>query len=163
MKRQEALKRLEHLIDSNFPSIEHNSIIPIDDEYLVFGHYRISGKQVYKHTTEIGEFSSQKVALCWCIADKYQQHRLAQDILHLEHLVTSMSADLKVRSHLAQHLRNPVYRENVQIKLERKRSQLREVQERLDKCVNLAKYLQIRGFNNETARTGRTASHRTSR
>jgi hypothetical protein len=34
------------------------------------------------------------------------------------------------------------------------------VDERLTKCVNVAKYWQLRGFNNETARAGRSASHR---
>jgi hypothetical protein len=49
------------------------------------------------------------------------------------------------------------------LKVEHRREQLARVSDQLTKCVNLAKYWQIRGFNNETARTGRSASQRTSR
>jgi len=33
----------------------------------------------------------------------------------------------------------------------------------LEKCLNSAKYIQIRGFTNETARTGRTVANKTNR
>jgi len=163
MKRQDALKKLEKILEPEFASMEHNTIVPDGDDYIVFGCYRISKNRVYKYTTAIGEFASHRVALSWCIADKFQQHRLAQDLLDLEQVVSVMAADVKTRQHLARSLKRPDYRENVAIKLDRKKQQLRAAQEQLDKCVNLAKYYQIRGFNNETARTGRQPSYRTSR
>lgn len=163
MKPQEAVRKFDRLLEPEFRLLERNTIVPDGEDYVVFGRYRISKNHVYKHTTDVGEFSSCRVALSWCIADKFQQHRLAEDILHLEQVVNTMTADVRVREHLARRIQQPVYRENIGIKISHKKRQLSEAKERLDKCINLAKYLQIRGFNNETARTGRPTTHRTNR
>ena len=50
-------------------------------------------------------------------------------------------------------------RELVQLKLHHKQSVLNQVNEQLNKCVNLAKYWQIKGFNNEIARTRNQTSN----
>jgi hypothetical protein len=60
-------------------------------------------------------------------------------------------------------LRESARREAVHSKIDSRKYRLRCIAEQLDKCINLAKYWQIRGFNNETARTGRTPPHRTNR
>jgi hypothetical protein len=102
-------------------------------------------------------------ALSWCIADKYQQHNLSTNIMRLEQQKLLLTADIRTRSTLNTRIRSQDLRESVEAKLATRRSRLQQVDERLTKCVNLAKYWQQRGFNNETARTGRTPSHRSSR
>jgi hypothetical protein len=68
--------------------------------------------------------------------------------------------DLAVRTALAERMRDRTF---VEAKIDTKRCRLQQLDFRLDKCVNLAKYWQTQGFNNETVRTGRTPSKRTSR
>jgi hypothetical protein len=58
-----------------------------------------------------------------------------------------------VKSGVADQGRNEDFYEIVNIKIQPKVSQFNLVNSELEKCVKSAKYLQIRGFNNETART----------
>jgi signal recognition particle GTPase len=101
--------------------------------------------------------------LSWCIADKFQQYNLSTDIIRLEQQKLLLQADIHTRAALSKGIRSADLRENVEVKIATRRSRLQIVNERLTKCINLAKYWQQRGFNNETARTGRTPSHRSSR
>ena len=55
------------------------------------------------------------------------------------------------------------FRDSIGTKLETKIIRKKQVENELAKCVNWAKYCQQRGFNNETARTGRNQPNKTSR
>jgi len=167
MKKHQALARLKQLIEPELLALERNIIIPDGAGFLVFAHYRIDPHQdhyrVSKHGHERGEFATVPTALSWCIADKFQQYNLSTDIIRLEQQKLLLQADIHTRAALSKGIRSADLRENVEVKIATRRSRLQIVNERLTKCINLAKYWQQRGFNNETARTGRTPSHRSSR
>jgi hypothetical protein len=167
MKKHQALKKLQDIVSADLPELERNSIIRDGKDTLVFGRYRIIPQngmfQVLRRSDAIGEFSSTRLALSWCIADKYQKFSLANDIIRFSRQQNFLTADLRVRSTLSKNIRHPQWRENVEIKLQNKKYQLQHIEFQLDKCVSLAKYWQLRGFNNETARTGRTPPPRASR
>jgi len=167
MKSHQALKKLQKLVSADLPEIERNSIIRDGQDIIAFKHYRIipyNGMfRVVKWDNIAGEFSSTRLALSWCIADRYQKHSLSRDIKRFSEQQNLLSADLRARSALSKNIKQPQWRENVELKIQRKRQILEHIEIQLDKCVNLAKYWQQRGFNNETARTGRTASPRASR
>ena len=167
MKKNQALARLQQLIEPELLALERNIIIADGSGFIVFGCYRIDPQsghyRVSKHGDDRGEFSVVPTALSWCIADKYQQHNLSTNIMRLEQQKLLLTADIRARSTLNTRIRSQDLRESVEAKLATRRSRLQQVDERLTKCVNLAKYWQQRGFNNETARTGRTPSHRSSR
>ena len=145
------------------PNLIKNAIVPNDNGYLIFGKWAMK-----KHNTNLykvicngnicGDFGSAKSALSWCIAEKYGQHQLSLDIRRLEDQRLIMSADIEVRTILADKMKTQLCWETASYKLEHKKDQLNQIESQLDKCVNLAKYWQIRGFNNETVRTGRTTS-----
>jgi hypothetical protein len=167
MKRQQALARLQQVLEPELRVLEKNIIIADGAGVLAFKHYSIQPQQdlyvVTKYGNFIGEFSSPQTALSWCIADKFGQHTLGNDIYRLETHKLMLQADLRTRTVMAARIRNIDLRENVDAKLATRKHRLEHINERLTKCVNLAKYWQQRGFNNETARTGRTPSHRSSR
>ena len=167
MKSHQALKKLQKLVSADLPEIERNSIIRDGQDIIAFKHYRITPRdgmfRVTKWANIVGEFSSSRLALSWCIADRYQKHSLSWDIKRFSEQQNLLSADLRARSLLVKNIRQPHWRENVELKIQRKRQRLEYIEIQLDKCVNLAKYWQLRGFNNETARTGRPASSRASR
>ena len=105
--------KLEVLLEKEFKKHSANSIVSDDtgNNYLVFGKYEITqtpdGFMVSDWHSALHCFSAKRIALSWCIADKYQRYNLSNNIVTAE----------------------------------------------LEKCINSAKYLQIRGFHNETART----------
>jgi len=77
MKSHQALKKLQKLVSADLPEIERNSIIRDGQDIIAFKHYRIipyNGMfRVVKWDNIAGEFSSTRLALSWCIADRYQK------------------------------------------------------------------------------------------
>ena len=145
-----------------------NVIIPTDTgTYEVFGKYQIvpqrPGYTVMCSATEVGYFNSTRTALGWCIADKYRDYNLARDLLTLDNKLAFLINDIDTRARLADRSQRPEFRESVGTKLETKLIQKKIVENQLANCVNLAKYLQQRGFNNETQRIGRGQPNKTSR
>jgi hypothetical protein len=163
----EVQQRLEQLAQEGLDLVKQNMIWHENGLYHVFGEYQLEvqrgGCVMSSRRHDARRFGSVKTALSWCIATKYQRHDVANEIATLDQQHQIAEADLEVRSHLARRQSDPVRRETAMLKVEHRREQLALVTDRLTKCVNLAKYWQIRGFNNETARTGRSASQRTSR
>jgi hypothetical protein len=162
------LKEFERTLHQEFRDIVPNTIFKQDDgSYSVFGKYRIEpnrpGYRVYCAANEIGIFSTTKTALSWCIADKYQAYNTARDILELDIKLATITADIHARTTIAEHSNQWEFRDTIGTKLETKIIRKKKVESELAKCVNWAKYCQQRGFNNETARTGRNQPNKTSR
>lgn len=125
--------------------------------YVVFGKYHIEpqnyGFLVSTATSVVHCFDSKRNAVSWCVADKYNQINLANNILTLDRKKQSLAADIQCRQGVARRSRSDHFYEIINMKVQPKQSLLSSVASELEKCVNLAKYMQIRGFSNETART----------
>jgi hypothetical protein len=161
-------KEFEQALRQEFKDILPNTIFQLENGiYNVFGKYRIEpnrpGYRVYCSATEVGIFNSTKTALSWCIADKYQAYNTARDILELDTKLGALSLDIAARTAIAEHSTQWEFRDSVGTKLETKIIRKKQVENELAKCVNWAKYIQQRGFNNETARTGRSQPNKASR
>jgi hypothetical protein len=158
----------ERMIRQELRDIMPNVILHCDDNtYEVFGKYQIilqhPGYLVMCHATEVGFFNNTRTALGWCIADKYGDYNLARNLLTLDTKLAYLNNDINARANLADKSQRWEFRESVGTKLETKLINKKFVENHLNKCINLAKYLQQRGFNNETARTGRGQPNNTSR
>ena len=161
-------QELEAWVRSELQSIMPNFIWRNDaGEYELFGKYRIvpthPGYTVYCHANSAGEFSSTKTAVSWCVADKYKNYNLAREIHNTDSRLAAVSNDVFVRAGVANRSKRADFRESIDIKLETKIIRKKELENQLTKCVNLAKYLQQRGFDNETARSGRATKNQTNR
>jgi hypothetical protein len=160
----ELQQRLEQLAQQGLDLVKHNMIWQESGRYHVFGEYEIAatkqGCELICSRRDPQRFSTVKSALAWCIAHKFQRLDVAQEIAELDQRRQRDQADLEVRGQLARRHTNADRREMAMLKADQRRQQLELTELRLDKCINLAKYWQIRGFNNETARTGRPAPHR---
>lgn len=136
-------------------------------DYELFGKYRIvsdrPGYTVYCQADAVGEFSSTRSAVSWCVADKYQNYNLARDILRTDNRLTYAANDIFVRMGVASRSKRPEFKESIDTKLETKVIRKKELENELTKYINLAKYLQQRGFDNETARSSRPTKNQTSR
>jgi hypothetical protein len=135
--------------------------------YEVFDRYRIVPEQgeyrVFCSATDVGLFSTTRTALSWCIADKNCAYNLARELQELDRKLATLGNDVAVRSAIAERSCRWDFRDPVGTKLETKIIRKKQVENRLAKCVNWAKYTQQRGFTNETQRIGRGQPNKTSR
>ena len=150
-----------------FPTLEHNSIWKNSEgNYTVFGRYGLvkeaAGFRVHCSLSDIGIFHSSRSALSWCIADKFKQYNIARELIQLDNNLHHLTIDINTRAAIGERVKNAEQREIILTKLESKILKKKEIENRLSKYVNRAKYYQQRGFDNETARTGRAATNKTS-
>lgn len=143
---------------NDLTQLQGNLILPIDGGYSVFGVYTLtldnSDVIVTKSTKFIDRFTSKKTALSWCIADKYNQQKLALQIELLDFKFRVAEQAVRTRElALAQANAN---KDVILAKLAHRKQQKFYAQAELEKCVKQAKYLQIRGFANDTQRNSRT-------
>ena len=158
----------ERMFRQEFKDITPNLIWQNDSgEYEAFGRYRIvplrPGYQVFCSATEVGTFHSTRTALSWCIADKNRAYNTARELLTVDTKLTALTQDIAVRAAIGDRSKDPALREMILTKLESKIIQKKLLENQLTKCVNWAKYIQQRGFDNETARTGRSQPNKTGR
>jgi len=163
-----AHNNLKESFKTEFAAFRENSILQNSKgEYEVFGRYRIvrekDGYRVFCSLTDIGLFHSTRTALSWCIADKYDRLNVARKILDLDNNLHFLTVDIKSRASIGDRAKTADHHEIILTKLENKIIQKKEIENRLAECVNWAKYYQQRGFDNETARLGRTATNKTNR
>jgi hypothetical protein len=165
MKPEQEFKRL---FEQEFQGLMPNTIWQADDgSYEVFGKYRIlserPGYRVFCSATDIGIFSTTRTALSWCIADKHSAYNTARELLTVDTKLTALTQDINARAAMGDRSRDPALRETILTKLESKIIHKKLLENQLSKCVNWAKYIQQRGFDNETQRTGRSQPNKTSR
>lgn len=126
--------------------------------YVAFGRYHLrpahEAVNVYMlGNILIGTFSNKRTAISWCVADNHNQLNLAQNIKILDTKKQTLSADIYCRRQMADRSQDTRFSEVVLTKLQPKVQQHTLVGQELEKCLNSAKYIQLRGFQNETART----------
>ena len=152
-------RRLEALLEKEFKKNSANTIVSDETgtNFLVFGKYEITqtpeGFVVSDWHSAIHCFSAKRVALSWCIADKYQRYNLSNNIVILDRRQQVLKTDIYCSRKTAEVSGHESFYEIVNTKMQPKIDMLESVTAELEKCVNSAKYLQIRGFHNETART----------
>ena len=159
MKKFNNLDKLQKLVEPEMDLLKQNIIYCDDGKYHVFTQYTID-KQLNdtyltcKQHQDPKTFSALRFAMSWCIADKYGKLDLATAIVNLDQQRYTILNNVKVRQHLAKKIQDPVRKEIVELKIANKKNGLVQIENQLTKCVNLAKYWQIKGFNcDETART----------
>lgn len=161
-----ASQKLAALAEQELPRLLNQVIIADGEKYRLFGSYVMrkvpQGYSITYNDDLVAVFSSTKSAVAWCIADKNRQYNLAREIQHLDFNLMRLRNDVEVRSNLAKNSKG-MFWETVQAKADHKKQQSRHIQNELSKCVNLAKYWQLRGSNNETARTGVNSPYKTNR
>jgi hypothetical protein len=161
-------KKLEEFAAREIANLSSKLIV--DDGHggiIAFGKYNIIPAD-YEFRVETKnqntlKFSTKKIAISWCIADQHNQYNLARNILTLDAKKHSLAADIHCRQALANRSNREDFYECVSTKIQSKIDYLSALDAELEKCLISAKYMQIRGFSNETARTGRPVANKTNR
>jgi hypothetical protein len=136
-----------------------NNLIIDDNQggYIAFGKYQIEpvekGFCVNTWDKTVHCFANKRSAISYCIADKVGNYNLARNIMVLDHKKQILEADIHCRKTKATRSRTQDFYETVNTKIQPKVDQYNSLSAELEKCINSAKYIQIRGFYNETART----------
>jgi hypothetical protein len=152
-------KKFELLLTKELKKSSANTIVSDDDgaNYFVFGKYDITqtpdGFLVSDWHSAIHCFSTKRIALSWCVADKFQKYNLSNNIMILDRRQQVLKTDIFCSRKTAEVSGHESFYEIVNTKMQPKIDMLASVTAELEKCINSAKYLQIRGFHNETART----------
>lgn len=152
-------EKIELFAEQEFRRNLHKLIVnEPNGNIIVFGRYQIVDEDqkffVRMLSREELQFSSKRTALSWCIADFKNHLRLANNILNLDRKKQLLAADIYCRKTLANKSRSNDFNELVNTKIQNKIINYQSVKSELEKCLKLAKYMQIKGFNNETSRTG---------
>jgi hypothetical protein len=161
-----ARRKLAALAERELPRILDQVIIEDGEKYRVFGRYTIHPTQglfqVRLRDDAIGTFSETKSALAWCIADNLNRFNLARQIKELDQSITRLRNDIYVRRSLADRMSGHAW-ENLINKTTARQEQSQVLEKELAKCINLAKYWQLRGNSDETKRIGRNTPYTTNR
>ena len=141
----------EHLVGDN-------AILFMDNEIMAFGRYTIKrnkqGYQIYRYEQLAAEPRSSRVAISWCIADKYNQYVVAKELVNLESELNRRETEIRHYRAFLDRTKDSQKKLVVMDRLSESILRSRQVKDQLNKCINLAKYWQQKGFENETARFG---------
>ena len=135
------------------------SLILEDDEgnWIVFGRYWIEPVgtwfRVQTWDKVVHDFSSKRAAVSYCTADCQGQYKLSNMIMVLDRKKQQLASDIYCRKTLGERGKSQEFYDIINMKIQPKIDVYAKITAELEKCLNQAKYMQIRGFNNETART----------
>lgn len=101
---------------------------------------------MYHSDDLVSTFTNKRTAISWCVADNAKQYSLARNIQILDNKQQSLAADIHCRRSQAQRSTKSQFAETVMTKLSIKIQRYNSIQSELEKCVNSAKYLQLKGF-----------------
>lgn len=119
--------------------------------WLAFGVYQIKpvdqGFKVLHYDNPQGVFGSKRTAISYCVADRLNQQQLAREIQILDQKKQQLDADVGFAHSQARTTKNADLKEMILAKIQPKETTRKVVTAELEKCVNSAKYLQLRGFS----------------
>jgi hypothetical protein len=161
-----AVDRLKQFIVEDLDNLRGLLMYKSHGKYYLFDLYVIEkiAEGSYKITRERKDpllLSTLKTAVSWCIADYNHKTELANEILQLDKERSVLANTVTVRQHQMKKMKDPLQKEIAVLKILHRKTNLQQVENRLTKCVNSAKYWQTKGFNcDETARPRRTTTQR---
>lgn len=125
-----------------------------DGDIVAFGIYRIGGDaRVYQQGHLVANFTRRDAALSWCVAQKNRRWELANRIADLDGKKAQLLQEVRSLEHLRQRVPDANRRDLLLAKSQGAQWRVDVLDAELRKCAVRAKYLQLRGIGNETART----------
>lgn len=163
ISRTKAAELLEKITQSHLLN-SPNSILQTEHSIQAFGAYHINKMpnsfKIYKNLVAVAETATARSALAWCIADKYCVKNLRNKILELDNQLNIKQTDICFFKHTINNSKDSAQRFAIEDKLQDAIYKARQLKNQLDKCLNSAKYYQLKGFENETSRLGLKTSSR---
>ena len=159
----EKASRLLQKIADNILNTNPNAIFRDGNSIMAFAEYEIvkvniDEYEIYKDEHLVITCSSCRIALAWCIFDKYNQVTDANNLLYLENQLTGKQSEMMHYRHFINSRKiTPVQRDITLNRLDVAKDQYQSLRKQINKSINVAKYWQQKGFDNETIRPRITA------
>lgn len=129
-------------------------IIKDGDQYIVFKDYIIKENNnvydLYKKHEYVDTVSTTAVALSWCLYDKYKKWNQAREILKSDRRIAKYMFEIENRKKLLEKTKDAETKVLHKIRMYEDIERLKEEKLNIKKCVNLTKYIKIKGFNDES-------------
>lgn len=152
-----SFNKISDLARQELPKLLDNVILEDDNGWKVFNEFKLersgSGFLVKQYLRKIAIFSNKRTALSWCILSKKNRNQDAAKLEHLDSYKLRLLNQIDCLRRQLLEIKDYNLQELVYSKLISEESKLEQTKLELDKCVNLAKYCQLQGFYNETARS----------
>ena len=124
------------------------------DSYILFKLYRISpwlgAYQFYKNNELIDYCANKKIAAAWCIADHYNMINLSLQLRQRNNEYNRIIN--RINQEFVRASTDPVLQDLIEARLSREKARQKDIQLQLNILIDQAKYIQNKGFNNETSR-----------
>jgi hypothetical protein len=155
-----SFRKLKSLTTHSLQSLSANIIVKVKDDYIVFNRYKISPTnngyyEVYRNGTLIHEFTNSRNALAWCILEKNARIEDANFLLGQDKKIGWLELDIDRQTQIMNTTQDNDRRALMATKVTNNIHVRGDVKIKLQEQIELAKYYQQKGFDNETARTSK--------
>lgn len=151
----EKASRLLNKIADELLSTNPNAIFRNGDSIFAFAEYEIVKKSpdeytVYKNDIFQATCSSCRTALSYCILDKNKKQHHAKQLIDLENKLIGRQSEMMHYRHVITSPKTDAFRKEVVLnRLSDAKFHYNVIQEQFTKSINVAKYCQQKGFDNE--------------
>lgn len=148
--------RLLNKIADELLNTNPNAIFINGDSIFAFADYEIVKESqneysIYRDALLVETCSSCRIALTYCILDKNKMQMDAKHIVALEEKLLGRQNEMMHYRHVASSAKVDDFRREVVLhRLDSAKHEYHIIQKQLTKSINVAKYWQQKGFENET-------------
>ena len=147
------LEKVSERFNRFIRSAEAPAISKHGNTYYVFRYYRIengNGKyDLYKQDEYVDTVMSSAAAMSWCKAQASGDWQLAKKLILADQRVASKTLALEMRKSKYKSVKDKDERETLYILLSDDVYKLKQLKHNLKKLIKQAKYIKIKGFDNE--------------
>tara|TARA_Y100000389_G_scaffold97074_1_gene93851 strand:+ start:211 stop:726 length:516 start_codon:yes stop_codon:yes gene_type:complete len=160
----EKASRLLNKIADELLNTNPNAIFRDGDSIMAFADYEIVRESaneysIYRNDYLVETCSTCRIALSFCILDKNKMQLDAKHIVALERKLLGRQNEMMHYRHIASSSKVDDRRREVSIiRLDSAKHEYHLIQKQLTKSINVAKYCQQKGFDNETIRLRNTTN-----
>ena len=147
--------RLLNKIADELLNTNPNAIFRNGDSIMAFAEYEIVKESqneytIYKDSLCMTTCSTCRIALSYCILDKNKMLLDAKNLVILEDKLLSRQSEMMHYRHVAASPKTDDFRREVVLhRLTSAKAEYHNLQKQLTKSINVAKYCQQKGFENE--------------
>lgn len=152
----EKASRLLNKIADELLNSNPNAIFRNGDSIMAFADYEIVRESaneysIYRNDYLVETCSTCRIALTYCILDKNKRPVDAKHLVSLEQKLLGRQNEMMHYRHIASSSKvDDLRREVVLHRLDSAKHEYNIIQKQLTKSINVAKYCQQKGFENET-------------
>jgi hypothetical protein len=158
MKEKDIIEKLADIMRGEIDAFSSNIMFKLGNQYQLFEQYMVEQTtdkrySVTKTRQDSRLFYRMQSAVAWCIADKFKQYETSRLITDLDRRSRSIKNDVDLTRLMMNRVQDLEKKSIIAAKLVSKQDTLKSLENQLTKCINQAKYWQIKGFiRDETAR-----------